>query len=137
MLLAERERRPRKEAKSWAVPLVLVAGRDRRHPSPDLLRDGGVLAALAIADYRVRRSWRPPNPWRYAIFTAIVAVAWLTVVASSTFGYLEPPLKAAFEAIFQTIGGEAPPRGLFQGGGVDVAAAPPSPAPSRCSPSAC
>lgn len=124
MLLAERERRPRLELRSWAPPLLLVLAAIVVTHHLTSYATAGVLAALAIAGYFIRRNWRAPNPWPYAIFTAVLAAAWLTVVASSTFGYLEPPLKAAFEAIFQTIGGEAPPRGLFQGGGVNVAATP-------------
>jgi hypothetical protein len=124
MLLAERERRPGWELKSWALPvgLGLAAIVVTHHLTS--YATAGVLAAIAIADFVIRRTWRAPNVWRYAIFVAIIAAAWLTVVASSTVGYLEPPLKGAFEAIFQTIGGEAPPRGLFQGGGVEVAATP-------------
>ncbi len=125
MLFAEREIRPRREFKAWAVPLVIGLAAIVVTHHLTSYATAGVLAALAIADFVIRRSLRAPNPWRYAIFTAILAAAWLTMVASSTFGYLEPPLKAAFEAIFQTIGGEAPPRGLFQGGGgANVASTP-------------
>jgi hypothetical protein len=124
MLLAERERRPRRELRAWAVPVTLGLTAIVITHHLTSYATAGVLAAIAIADFIIRRTWRPPNPWRYAVFTAIIAAAWLTVVASSTFGYLEPPLKGAFEAIFQTIGGEAPPRGLFQGGGANVTATP-------------
>ena len=76
-----------------------------------------------------RRAWRSPTgsctatgarptPGRFAVLAAPrCAGFWLLVVASSTFGYLTPPLSDAFEAIGNTLGGEAPPRGLFQGSG--------------------
>jgi hypothetical protein len=126
MLLAEREQRPLREMRQWAVPLGLGLAAIVVTHHLTSYATAGVLVALAIADAILRRTWRPPNPWRYAIFVVIIAAGWLTVVGSSTVGYLEPPLKGAFEAIFQTIGGEAPPRGLFQGGaGAEVAATPP------------
>jgi hypothetical protein len=58
------------------------------------------------------------------VLGALLAVAWLVVVASSTVGYLSPVLSDAAHSIANTIGGEKAPRGLFQGGGSTAAPAP-------------
>ena len=55
---------------------------------------------------------------------ALLAIAWLIVVASSTVGYLSPVLGNAVSAIGHTIAGEKPARGLFQGGGATAGDTP-------------
>ncbi len=85
-----------------------------------------------------RRTWRLPSPWPFAAFTAILALLWLFVVADSTVGYLSPPLTGAIEAIANTVGGEAPPRALFQSGSSYIAPnAGGAPGWSPCSPCSC
>jgi hypothetical protein len=124
MAIAERETVPHDWARSWAVPIVLGISAIvvTHHLTSYAL--AAFLAGLALAYWLVRRDWRWPNPWRYAIFTAALASVWLLLVANSTFGYLSPVLGDAFKAIFDTASGEAPPRGLFQGKGSTVPATP-------------
>jgi hypothetical protein len=124
MAIAERDTVPRDWARSWAVPIVLGISAIviTHHLTSYAL--AAFLAGLALAYWLVRRDWRWPNPWRYAIFTAVLATVWLLLVASSTFGYLSPVLSEAFKAIFNTASGEAPPRGLFQGKGSTVPTTP-------------
>lgn len=128
MAIAERDTAPREWARTWAVPIVLGISAIvvTHHLTSYAL--AAFLAGLALAYWLVRRNWSWPNPWRYAAFTAVLAFAWLLVVANSTIGYLSPVLGGAFEAIFNTASGEAPPRGLFQGKGTEI---PPTPILAR------
>jgi hypothetical protein len=124
MAIAERDTVPRDWARNWAVPIVLGISAIviTHHLTSYAL--AAFLAGLALAYWLVKRDWSWPNPWRYAIFTAVLATVWLLLVASSTFGYLSPVLSEAFKAIFNTASGEAPPRGLFQGKGSTVPTTP-------------
>jgi hypothetical protein len=128
MAFAERDGAKRRQAREWVVPIVLGTGAIvvTHHLTSYALAI--FLAALAFTYWFVRKDWSWPNPWRYAVFTAVLATAWLLLVASSTFGYLAPVLSEAFEAIFNTASGEAPPRALFQGKG---SAIPPTPLLAR------
>ena len=128
MAFAERNAESRDRGREWALPIVLgtAAIVVTHHLTSYAL--AVFLAALAFAYWYVRRDWSWPNPWRYAVFAAVLATAWLLLVASSTFGYLAPVLSEAFEAIFKTASGDAPPRALFQGKG---SAIPPTPLPAR------
>jgi hypothetical protein len=124
MALAERETVRREALRAWAVPvLVAIAAVLVTHHLTSYATVG-VLLALALAYWHVKRSWRPPNPWRFAVFAAVLAAAWLLIVASSTIGYLSPVLSGAVKAIFHTLSGEAPPRQLFQKGSSAVGATP-------------
>ncbi len=128
MVLAERERSPRSWAREWALPIVLGSAAIviTHHLTSYALV--GFLVLLAIAHRLVRHSWDWRNPWRFALLAGAMALAWLVLVASSTFGYLAPVLSEAFEAVFHTVSGEAPPRALFQGSG---GAIPPTPILAR------
>lgn len=128
MALAERNSGPREWGREWAVPIVLgtAAIVVTHHLTSYAL--AVFIAALAFAYWFVRKDWRWPNPWRFSILAGVLATAWLLLVASSTFGYLAPVLSEAFEAIFNTASGEAPPRALFQGKGSTI---PPTPLPAR------
>ncbi|HVY78148.1 MAG TPA: hypothetical protein VG898_06555 [Solirubrobacterales bacterium] len=124
MAVAERGASPRQWAHEWAVPIVLgIAAIVVTHHLTSYAT-AVFLAALAVVYWALRRDWRWPNPWPYAVLAAVLAVGWLLLVASSTFGYLSPVLSEAFEAIFNTASGEAPPRGLFQGKGPSIPATP-------------
>jgi hypothetical protein len=124
MAFAERDGEPRRRGREWGVPIVLgtAAIVVTHHLTSYAL--ALFLGALAFSYWYVRKDWSWPNPWRYAVFTGVLASAWLLLVASSTFGYLAPVLSDAFEAIFNTASGEAPPRALFQGKGSTI---PPTP----------
>jgi hypothetical protein len=128
MAFAERDGTGRRQAREWVVPIVLGTSAIvvTHHLTSYALAI--FLAALAFAYWFVRKDWNRPNPWRYAVFTAVLATGWLLLVASSTFGYLAPVLGEAFEAIFNTASGEAPPRALFQGKGSTI---PPTPLLAR------
>jgi hypothetical protein len=124
MAVAERDSSPRDWARSWAVPIVLgIAAIVVTHHLTSYAISV-FLGGLAIVFWALRRDWSWPNPWRYAILAAVLAIAWLLLVANSTFGYLGPVIGEAFEAIFNTASGDAPPRGLFQGKGSNI---PPTP----------
>jgi hypothetical protein len=115
MALAEREAAPREALRAWAAPVVLAmaAVLVTHHLTSYALV--GVFAAIALAYWYVKRSWRPPNPWRFAVLAAVLAAGWLLIVASSTIGYLSPVLSGALDSIVSTFSGESPPRELFGG----------------------
>jgi len=124
MAVAERDASPREWARDWGVPIVLgIAAIVVTHHLTSYAT-AVFLGGLAVVYWALRRNWGWPNPWRYAILAAVLAVGWLLLVASSTFGYLGPVIGEAFEAIFNTASGEAPPRGLFQGKGSSIPATP-------------
>lgn len=128
MAVAERDASPREWAREWAVPIVLgIAAIVVTHHLTSYAV-AVFLALLALVYWGLRRDWSWPNPWRYAILAAVLATGWLVLVANSTFGYLGPVIGEAFEAIFNTASGEAPPRGLFQGKGSSI---PSTPLPAR------
>jgi hypothetical protein len=124
MALAEHEASLRRWARDWAAPVVLgtVAIVITHHLTSYALV--ALLAALALADWLIRRSWDWRNPWRFAVLAALLAVGWLLLAAHSTIGYLSPVLSEAFESVLNTASGEAPPRGLFQGRGPVTAVTP-------------
>ncbi len=124
LALAERETAPRAALRAWSVPIALgtVAVVVTHHLTSYALV--AILTALSAAYWFVRRSWQPPNPWRFAVFAALLAAAWLIVVAGSTVGYLSPVLTGAAKAIAHTISGESPPRALFQKGATSVESTP-------------
>jgi hypothetical protein len=124
MAAAEREAAPTKALGAWSVPILLATAAIVVTHHLTSYATAGVLAALAIAYWFAHRSWRPPNPWGFALAAALMALFWLLVVASNTVGYLSPVLSNAVDAISNTVGGEDAPRGLFQGAGSTV---PPTP----------
>ncbi len=115
MAVAERDASPREWAREWAVPIVLgIAAIVVTHHLTSYAV-AVFLATLAVVYWALRRDWSWPNPWRYAILAAVLAVGWLLLVANSTIDYLSPVITEAFEAIFNTASGDEPARGLFQG----------------------
>jgi hypothetical protein len=131
MAFADRGSSPRAPAREWVLPIVLgtAAIVVTHHITTYAL--AAFLALLALAHWYLKRDWKWPNPWRYAVLTAVAATAWLLLVASSTIGYLGPVLSKAFEAVYNTIAGEAPPRALFQGRGSQVATVATTPTAAR------
>lgn len=123
MALAEREAAPREALRAWAVPIVLATAAVVVTHHLTSYAVVAVLVALAVIDRVTRGTWRPPNPWPFAVLAAGLALAWLVFVASSTVGYLSPVISDAVEATIDTAFGEAPPRALFQGGEEDTATA--------------
>lgn len=122
--VAERGASPREWARDWAVPIVLgIAAIVVTHHLTSYAV-AVFLAGLAVVHWALRRDWSWPNPWRYAILAALLASGWLLLVANSTFGYLGPVIGDAFESIFHTASGEAPPRGLFQGKSSSIPSTP-------------
>ena len=124
MALAEREAAPKEAWRSWAAPVLLAMAAIVVTHHLTSYAVGVLLAGLSLAYWYVHRNWRPPNPWPFAVFGTVLALAWLLVVASETVGYLTPVLSNAFESIGSTIGGEDPPRGLFQSDSDIVTPAP-------------
>lgn len=117
MALAEREDTSREWAREWAVPILLgtAAIVVTHHLTSYALVV--IVGALSIAYWLMRRTWGWANPWRFAVVAAVLAVGWMLLVATETFGYLSPVLGDAFQAIFNTASGEAAPRGLFEAKG--------------------
>ncbi len=72
-----------------------------------------VLVVLSVLTARTRRA---ANPWRLAVLAVVLTTGWLVVVASSTVGYITPTITNAIDSTLHTASGEAPTRGLFQGG---------------------
>jgi hypothetical protein len=124
MALAEREAGPRTALRAWGVPVLLAIAAIVVTHHLTSYATAAFLAALALAFWATRRSWRPPNPWPFAVAAAAMAGLWLLVVASNTVGYLSPVLSNAVEAIAHTIGGEDAPRSLFSGNGPSVEPTP-------------
>lgn len=124
MALAEREASPKTALRAWGVPILLAIAAIVVTHHLTSYATVGFLLALAIAYWFVQRTWRPPNPWPFALAAAAMAGFWLIVVASSTVGYLTPVLSSAFDAIGNTIGGEDEPRALFEGSGPTVEPTP-------------
>lgn len=124
MALAEREAVRREDLRAWAVPIVIaiVAVMVTHHLTS--YATIGVLLALTVAYWYVKRTWDPPNPWRFGLLAGLLAAAWLLIVASSTIGYLSPVLSGALDSIVNTFSGEEPPRQLFQKGSSAVGATP-------------
>lgn len=124
MALAEREVAPKTALRAWGVPILLAIAAIVVTHHLTSYATVGFLLALTIAYWFVQRTWRPPNPWPFAVAAAAMAGLWLLVVASSTVGYLTPVLSSAFDAIANTIGGEDQPRALFEGSGPTVEPTP-------------
>jgi hypothetical protein len=124
MGLAEGEAAPKQALRTWGAPVVLamMAIVVTHHLTSYAM--AALLVGLSLAYWYVHRTWRPPNPWPFAVFGILLAALWLFVVASSTVGYLSPVLSDAVNAIGNTIGGEDKPRGLFQAGSTSVAPTP-------------
>jgi hypothetical protein len=124
MALAEREAARREALRAWAVPIVVAifAVLVTHHLTSYAVI--AVLLGLAVAYWFLKRSWDPPNPWRFAVLATLLAAAWLLIVADATIDYIAPVLGDAIEAIFNTLSGEEPPRQLFQSGSSAVGATP-------------
>lgn len=124
MVQAERETAPREALRAWAVPLVIAIAAVLVTHHLTSYAVIAVLLALSLAYRLVKRSWSPPNPWRFGLLSAALSAAWLLVVAGSTIGYLSPALSGAVKAIVNTFAGEEPPRQLFEKGSSAVGATP-------------
>ena len=103
---------------------------------PGRVHTDGKLARGAVEQAREQVAALLGARPREVVFTSgateAIATAWPLLVASSTFGYLAPVLSDAFEAIFNTASGEAPPRALFQGKGSTIPATRCTTARCRC-----
>lgn len=114
MALSEREADAPRWAREWAVPILLgIAAIVVTHHLTSYALVA-FLVALAISYRLVKGTWGWANPWHFAAVAAALALAWLLLVANSTFGYIAPVLREAFDAIFSTAAGEAPARNLFE-----------------------
>jgi hypothetical protein len=61
---------------------------------------------------------RRTGPWVLTAVVVVLTLAWLTLVAGRTIGYLSPVITRAFSSVINTLGHETPTRTLFanQGG---------------------
>lgn len=128
MALAEREAAPKQALRAWAAPVMLAIAAIVVTHHLTSYATAVTLGALSLAYWYVYRTWQRRNPWPFAVFGAVLALAWLVVVASATVGYLSPVISNAVDAIVHTIVGEDAPRGLFQGTSSTI---PPTPLPAR------
>lgn len=128
MALAEREAAPRQALRAWAAPVLLAIAAIVVTHHLTSYATAVTLIALSLAFWYVHRTWHRRNPWPFAVFAALLALAWLIVVASATVGYLSPVISNAVNAIVHTIVGEDAPRGLFQGASSTI---PPTPLAAR------
>ncbi len=124
MALSEREVAPREALRAWGVPVVLAIAAIVVTHHLTSYATSAVLVALSLAFWWVHRTWKPPNPWPFALAAIGLALLWLVVVASATVDYLTPVLGNAIEAIINTIAGEDPPRSLFEGEGTAIQPTP-------------
>lgn len=116
LVIVERDRLPAAARAGWPIlAVILIAAIVVTHHITSYVTVATLLV-FSLAMAWVPRKAKPPNPWPLALLAAVMTVAWLLVVASSTVGYLTPVLSNAFTASIHTIAGEAPTRGLFQGG---------------------
>jgi hypothetical protein len=115
---AEREVAGPKLVRSWLVPIVLgtMAVVITHHLTSYALVI--VLVLLAVI-YRLVRSPKP-NPWPFAVFTAVLALGWMLIAAGNTIDYLSPVFSGAVKSIWNTIFGESKARALFQSPSSDV-----------------
>lgn len=124
MALAERGREKPEWGRDWALPIALgIAAIVVTHHLTSYALVA-FIAFLAVVYRFNQKDWKWPNPWGFGLLAAVLALAWLLLAASATIGYLEPVLSRAFDAIFSTAAGEAPPRALFQGKGSEIPATP-------------
>jgi hypothetical protein len=128
MALAEREAAPKRALRAWAAPVLLAMAAIVVTHHLTSYATAVTLAALSLAYWYVHRTWQRRNPWPFAITGALLALAWLIVVASSTVDYLSPVINNAVNAVVNTIVGEDAPRGLFQGASSTI---PPTPLPAK------
>lgn len=128
MALAEREAAPKQALRAWAAPVLLAMTAIVVTHHLTSYATAVTLAALSLAYWYVHRTWQRRNPWRFAVFGALLALAWLIAVASSTVDYLSPVINNAVNAVVHTIVGEDAPRGLFQGASSTI---PPTPLPAK------
>jgi hypothetical protein len=115
---AEREAGGPKLLRSWAVPIVLgtMAVVVTHHLTSYALVI--VLVLLAVI-YRLVRSPNP-NPWPFAVFTAVLASGWMLIAADNTVDYLDPVFSGAITSIWNTVFGESEARGLFESASTDL-----------------
>lgn len=128
MALAEREAAPKQALRAWAAPVLLAIAAIVVTHHLTSYATAVTLGALSLAYWYVYRTWQRRNPWRFAVFGAVLALAWLIAVASSTVGYLSPVISNAVDAIVHTIVGEDAPRGLFESASPTI---PPTPLPAK------
>jgi hypothetical protein len=124
MAVAERDAAPRDWARSWALPICLALGAIVVTHHLTSYAATGILLVLSFLFWWLRKTWKPPNPWPFAVLAGLLALAWLVAVASETVGYLSPVITSAIEATLETAGGTAPPRQLFANTGPDIEATP-------------
>jgi len=124
MALAEREAAPKQALRAWAAPVLLAMTAIVVTHHLTSYATAVTLAALSLAYWYVHRTWQRRNPWPFAVFGALLALAWLIAVASSTVGYLSPVINNAVNAVVHTIVGEDAPRGLFESASPTI---PPTP----------
>jgi hypothetical protein len=117
LMIVEREKSPSTLIGEWAAPLIvaIAASVVTHHLTSYALIV--ILVVVSLLLWWSARDWQLPNPWPYALLAALLAAAWLAVVAGETFSYLSNPLSEAAEALANTISGESAPRGLFQNNG--------------------
>lgn len=115
---AEREAAGPRLMRSWTVPIVLgtMAVVVTHHLTSYALV---IVLVLLAAIYRLARSPKP-NPWPFALFTAVLAGGWMLIAANNTVDYLDPVFSGAVTSIWNTVFGASEARGLFESASTDL-----------------
>jgi hypothetical protein len=113
VLLAVAEWSRAKDIMGWSVTILVTSAAvvATHHLSSYALL--AALFAISVASRLIRPTRPSRPPWALFAVVAILATAWLTLVASLTVGYLTPVLDRAFLSTIHVIGGEATTRKLF------------------------
>ena len=86
MAVAEREAAPRRALPAWGPPIVLTICAVVVTDNLTSYAIAVTLCLLSLVMWRLNRSWRLRNPWRFAILATVLAVGW----ALATIGHLAP-----------------------------------------------
>ncbi len=115
LILVELDLGPHAAAAAWRVlaSMVIAAIVVTHHITS--YAAAAILIAVSAATGLSHRIQRGPNPWPLALLAVLLTLLWLFVVASATVGYLSPVIGNAAKATINTVAGEGPTRGLFQG----------------------
>lgn len=110
------------ERRRWGIVLVLAAA--AVIPTHHITSYALVALLLAVCLVQTVLTRARDAPWLVTAVVALLTLAWLTLVASRTVGYLSPVLSDAVSNIADTIRRESGTRTLFRSSGGDAGSTP-------------